>query len=162
MVGAGLPQGFVALHPLVTDQDVLHRVVQRVAHVQLAGDVRRRHDDREGLFVGVYMGGKVFLIQPLLVQTAFDVLGGVGFFQFLFHMGLLSFCMGVRLAAGFRPMSKQNSMPFHAGMTGFPFCLDALLFAYVQKALLRRMRRRANSRGTTLLLTQENLRPLGL
>ena len=33
----------IALHPVPADEHVLERAVQRVAHVQLAGHVRRRH-----------------------------------------------------------------------------------------------------------------------
>ena len=52
MIGAGHPQRVEALHPLEADQDVLQRVVQRVAQMQRAGDVRRRDDDRIGLAAG--------------------------------------------------------------------------------------------------------------
>ncbi len=45
VVGAGHPERVVALHALPADEDVLERVVQRVAHVQDAGDVGRRDDD---------------------------------------------------------------------------------------------------------------------
>ena len=51
MVHARLPQHVLAAHALEADQDVLQRVVERVAHVQRAGDVRRRDDDGEGLGV---------------------------------------------------------------------------------------------------------------
>ena len=49
MVGARLPEHVAAAHALEADQDVLERVVERVAHVERAGDVRRRDDDRVGL-----------------------------------------------------------------------------------------------------------------
>ena len=38
--------------PRVADEDVLQRVVERMADVQRAGDVGRRHDDGEGLGLG--------------------------------------------------------------------------------------------------------------
>ena len=49
MVGAGLPQHVAPAHALEADQDVLQRVVERVAHVQGAGDVGRRNDEAVGL-----------------------------------------------------------------------------------------------------------------
>ncbi len=49
MVEARLPQHVAALHPPPAGQDVHQRVVERVAHVQRAGDVRRRQQDRERL-----------------------------------------------------------------------------------------------------------------
>ena len=48
MVHARLPQHVPAAHALEAAQDVLDRVVQRVAHMKRAGDVRRRNDDRVG------------------------------------------------------------------------------------------------------------------
>ena len=49
VVGAHLPQRVEAAHAVVADQRVLQRVLERVAHVQRAGDVRRRQQDRVGL-----------------------------------------------------------------------------------------------------------------
>ena len=48
MVGAELPQRVVAAHPVVADQHVHQRHLERVAHVQRAGDVRGRQLDAEG------------------------------------------------------------------------------------------------------------------
>ena len=45
VVGARHPEGVVALHAVPADEHVLDGVVERVAHVQRAGDVRRRDDD---------------------------------------------------------------------------------------------------------------------
>ncbi len=56
MVGAGLPERVVAAHPVPAGQDVLQRVVEGVAHVQAAGDVRRRDEDGEGLGPGLRVG----------------------------------------------------------------------------------------------------------
>ena len=52
MVHADDPQSILAAKALVADEDVLQRVVKRMADVQRAGDVRRRVDDREGGGVG--------------------------------------------------------------------------------------------------------------
>src|SRR5262249_36006086 len=41
----GLPERVVAAHPVPADEAVLDGAVQRVAHVELAGDVRRRDAD---------------------------------------------------------------------------------------------------------------------
>ena len=51
MVHAGLPQRILAGHPVIADQHVLQRECQRVAHVQAAGDIRRRHHDH------IWVGG---------------------------------------------------------------------------------------------------------
>ena len=49
VVGAERPARAPAAHAVVADQAVLDRAVQRVAHVQRAGHVRRRDRDREVL-----------------------------------------------------------------------------------------------------------------
>ena len=48
VVGARLPEHVLAAHALEPAQDVLQRVVERMAHMQRAGDVRRRDDDEYG------------------------------------------------------------------------------------------------------------------
>ena len=47
VIRAGLPKHVLAAHPLEAAENVLQGRVERVAHVQGAGDVRRRNDDRE-------------------------------------------------------------------------------------------------------------------
>ena len=49
VVGAGLPEHVAPAHALEAAQHVLQRVVERMAHVQRAGDVGRRDDDAVGL-----------------------------------------------------------------------------------------------------------------
>ena len=49
MVHAWLPQHVAAVHAPVAAQDVLKRVVERVAHMKIAGDVRRRNDNAKRL-----------------------------------------------------------------------------------------------------------------
>ena len=75
VVGAGEPQGGVALHTLKARQDVLQRRVHCMAHVQLAGDVRRRHDDGKRLFVRVGLGLEAVVVHPHLIDAALDLLG---------------------------------------------------------------------------------------
>ncbi len=47
MIGARHPERLEPRHPLVPGEDVLQRVVQRMAHVQHAGHVRRRNNYRK-------------------------------------------------------------------------------------------------------------------
>ena len=84
MVRAGHPQGGIALHALVAREDVLQRRVERVAHVQLAGDVRGRHDDGKRLFVRIGFAGKVAAAHPHVINLALDLFGVVDFRK-LFH-----------------------------------------------------------------------------
>ena len=74
VVGAGHPLGIVALHAPPADQHVLQRVIQRVPHVQRAGDVRRRDDDRIRLALrigpAVCIAALVPELQPFLLGFA--------------------------------------------------------------------------------------------
>ncbi len=70
MIGARHPQRLEALHPLLPDEDVLQRVVQRVAQVQGPGDVRRRDDDRVRLLRRVRLAMEIALLLPRTDTTA--------------------------------------------------------------------------------------------
>ena len=101
VVGAGQPQGGVALHPLEADEDVLPGAVHGVAHVQLAGDVRRRHHDGVGLFAGVGLGVEVAAVQPEGIDAVFHAGGIIEFFQFFHVFPSCEFWRGVQKG---RPM----------------------------------------------------------
>jgi hypothetical protein len=62
------------------------RVVERMAHMQRAGDIRRRDDDAErlGPVAGAATGGKGAAIFPGAGDALFDAGGIVG----LFHHGI--------------------------------------------------------------------------
>ena len=75
VVGAGHPQGGIALHPLGTDEDILHSVIHRMPHVQLTGNIRRRHHDGVGFLVRIGLRVEVAAIQPELVDTIFHLTG---------------------------------------------------------------------------------------
>ena len=101
VVCSGLPQGGIALHPLPADQDILHRVVQGVAHMQLSGDVRRRHHDGKGLPVRIHLRAEISLFKPFLIQTVLDLGGHIGlgkylhdYLSFLQHGPVILFPLG--------------------------------------------------------------------
>ena len=48
VIGARLPQHVLALHAVIAHENILQRIVERMAHMQAAGDVRRRNDDGIG------------------------------------------------------------------------------------------------------------------
>ena len=66
VVGAGQPQRVVTLHPARAHDDVLQRDVERVAEMELAGNVRRRNDDREDFALARGIGFEVAEVDPLL------------------------------------------------------------------------------------------------
>ena len=79
MVGAGLPQCVVALHSLITDQDILHGVVQCMPHVELSCDIWGRDHDSEGSLTVIYLRMKILFVKPLLIQSVFYAVWVIGF-----------------------------------------------------------------------------------
>ena len=47
VIGTDLPQRVIAAHAVIADHHVHQRLLERVAHVQVAGDVRRRQLNAE-------------------------------------------------------------------------------------------------------------------
>ena len=85
VVCAGEPQRLIALHPLKAGQDVLQCAVQRVPHVELAGDVGGRHDDGKRLLVRIGRSLEAAAVHPHLVDPGLHVPRIVHLRQF-FHM----------------------------------------------------------------------------
>ena len=111
MVGAGHPQRGIALHPLVAGQDVLPGLIHGVAHVQLAGDVRRRHDDGKRLFAAVDLGMEIPLVAPVLIDAILGALRGILFGEFLRHsVNLLVNVRGVIFTFGQNKKSRPMSL----------------------------------------------------
>ena len=92
VVRARHPEGRVALHAVVADEHILRHLIQRVAHVELTGDVRRRHDDGEGLLFRVddRLEGPGRL--PLFVDARFHILRR----KYLVHLEFLHGLPSVR------------------------------------------------------------------
>ena len=78
-MAAGLPQCIVALHSLITDQDILHGVVQCMTHVELSGDIWGRDHDSEGSLTVIYLRMKILFVKPLLIQSVFYAVWVIGF-----------------------------------------------------------------------------------
>ena len=89
VIGAGDPQGGVALHPLKSGQNILQGAVHGMAHVELPGNVRGRHHNGKGLLLRVPMALKAAVFLPHLIDTGLNLLGLVGFGKFLRHWAFL-------------------------------------------------------------------------
>ena len=76
VVGAHLPQRVPAAHARVADQQIHHRVVEGVAHVQAAGHIWRRDHDAVGLALAARL--EMAAVFPALVPALFDGLRVVG------------------------------------------------------------------------------------
>ena len=73
VVVARLPERVEALHAMPADEDVLERPVQRVPHVQLAGDVRRRDADDVRVVAALARArGVQALLLPRLLPAGLD------------------------------------------------------------------------------------------
>ena len=119
VVGAGQPQGLVALHPPPADQRVLQGVIQRVAHVQLAGDIGGRNDDGVRLLFAFGIGMEVVFFHPEPVGAVFHLFGVVDFFQLFGHRGssLIKYLI-ICLAAGHAPIKKACRPSLREGAAG--------------------------------------------
>ncbi len=131
VIRARQPQRVVALHPFETGQDILHGLVQGMAHVQLACDVWRGNHDGKGFSVVIHFRVEIFLVKPFFVEPVFQALGVVGLCQFFgtvfFHfVSFLLSCQLPRLiftTLFCQNASAQSSLP---GVSTKPFLPDAL------------------------------------
>jgi hypothetical protein len=74
MVRARKPQSRISLESLPSCEDVLKCLVECMTHVQLACDIRRRHDDCERFLVPVNVSIECALLFPHLVYAVFELL----------------------------------------------------------------------------------------
>ena len=116
MVRAGHPQGGIALHALVAREDVLQRRVKRVAHVQLAGDIRGRHDDGKRLFVRIGFAGKVAAAHPHVINLLLDLFGVVDLRK-LFHSSSSFKIAGAQKIAPKRTVPGRSKPRYHLNST---------------------------------------------
>lgn len=86
MIGARLPERIVPLHSFIADQNILHGIVQRMSHMQLSRDIRRRDNDGKRFLRLVHLGVEIVLVHPLLIQSVLQPLRVVGLCQFLAHV----------------------------------------------------------------------------
>ena len=82
VVGARHPQCLISLHALGANEDILQGLVECVAHVQLAGNIRRRNNDGVRFLVRIDLGVEEAGIDPELVQLVLDRFRVVGLRQF--------------------------------------------------------------------------------
>src|SRR5699024_11120031 len=73
VVVARQPEGGVAVHALVPYEHVLDGLVEGMAEVELARDIRGRDNDGEGLLFRVALGVEVVAPQPHVVDLLFDL-----------------------------------------------------------------------------------------
>ena len=57
---------------MIADEDILQRVVERMAHVQLTRDVRRRYDHAVRLLALVDLGVEVLVLLPELIPLLLE------------------------------------------------------------------------------------------
>ena len=116
VIRARHPQGGIALHALIAREDVLQRRIERVAHVQLAGDVRGRHDDGKRLFVRIGFAGKIAAAHPHVINLAFDLFGVVDLRK-LFHGSPPLRLPGRKKIAPKRTVSGRSKPRYHLNST---------------------------------------------
>ena len=91
VVGSRLPQCFVSLHSLETDQDVLHGLIKCMSHMKLAGYIRRWHNNGKWFFIWIYFCMEVTVVQPFFIKTVFQAFWVISLCKFFTHNILLKF-----------------------------------------------------------------------
>ena len=86
VVGAGEPEGDVAAHAVPADGDVDLGVLQHVAHVEGAGDVGRRDDERECRLAGLDIRRGRCRIRSTTEPNAAQTAGARRLFQFAWEV----------------------------------------------------------------------------
>jgi hypothetical protein len=81
MIAARLPQSGATAHSVEADQGILDGVVERVAHVQAAGDVRRRNDDAVRPRFRIVDRREMAALVPQPVELGLDLGRPVGLVQ---------------------------------------------------------------------------------
>jgi hypothetical protein len=101
VIHAWLPQGVAPHHAMVADQDILDRAVERVAHVQAAGHVGRRHHDGIGPGRRSQVGSEGVGGLPLGVVLGLDLGGSKSLVQHRWPVLLLMRAPCGRATIGF-------------------------------------------------------------
>ena len=125
MVRSRLPEGLVSLHPLIADQNILHGIIQGMAHMELSRNIGRRHYNGKGLFVLPYLRVKIFAVQPFLIQTVLNGRRIIGFFQFFHLFSVLSFSSAWFYPRGRFPALPAGSLPASSDPSWFVSGLTA-------------------------------------
>ena len=94
VVHARNPQHVVALHPLVTGDNILQRRIPGMPQVQLAGNIRRRDHDTERILAFV-AGCEIAFFDPVVIAL-FYIQMVIFRGQFLFHQFFLLFFIFLR------------------------------------------------------------------
>ncbi len=81
MVRPRLPERVVALHPLITDQNILHRIIERMSHMELPRDIGGRDHNCERFLCFIRLRMEIFFFQPSCVDPVLNALGIIGLCQ---------------------------------------------------------------------------------
>ena len=108
MVNAGQPQRGIALHSLITGQDILKCRIKGMPHVELTGDIGWRHNDGERLLIGVYLALEIVPVHPHLIDLFLDRFRVIHFRKF-FHSLLSSHIEKRPEAHSFRAINYRGT-----------------------------------------------------
>ena len=91
MIRTGDPDHVIAFHPFKTHEDILERIIERMAHMKLPRYIGRGHDDAEGLTRRFGLLMEIPFFFPKIIPLLFDFSGIIPFESFLipFHSRLL-------------------------------------------------------------------------
>ena len=102
VVAAGHPDGIEPLHTVIADQNILQSVVQSMAHVQLARDIRGRDHHAIGLLALIHLSVEELVLLPELIPFLLKGLGIIDLRDIVFLL---------QCFAHFLPPVKQQKRP---------------------------------------------------
>ena len=144
MIRSGNPKGRKSLHPLIADKHILKSVVERVSHMELSGNIRRRYNDRIRRCVSVVGRLEISAFRPCFVEPVLKR-GRVIRLRKFFH--------SISIPPHFRGIKKL-----------FSFCTRAF-FGSARRTYCRKNKKRPENsgrqkRGTTRIRPKAHSNPL--
>ena len=85
VVGAGQPEGIIALHAVVADKYILKSIVKSMTHMELTRDVRRGNNYSIGFLLRVGYGVEEIAVEPEFIGSVLHFLRIILFCEFLCH-----------------------------------------------------------------------------
>ena len=130
MIRTGDPDHVIAFHPFKTHEDILERIVERMAHMKLTRYIGRGHDDAEGLTRRFGFLMEIPFFFPKIIPLLFDFSGIIPF-EFFFIPFLFDF-FGIIFEFFLIPLLPKTDARFIIIPFGFfliPFHSRLLLYS---------------------------------
>ena len=119
MISSRNPKCIVSLHSLIANQNILQCIVQRMSHMQLSCNIRRRHHRCERFSASVHLRMKILVLTPSFIQFFLDRFWIIGLCQFFTHNFLLKMSLFCSFPLVILSITKKH--PLHQKCKGRMF-----------------------------------------